>query len=196
MKGILGLFAVMLLACGCANTNVKMVDDQTFLSTDAPRLQIAVAPDYEFRKDTDHRYRFEFFNQEEGRYVLIQYRQRPIHTRNIDYFNNPSTWIFYDLPDCEDIDKGDLILFDQKWYYRDYVYHQSSSSCALIRDMGHFARNYAVLKVLYWQDLPPYKCNAWKNLNHLSADQQKKLDLFLKTHQEDIKMSVYAPAAN
>ncbi len=88
------------------------------------------------------------------------------------------------------------MLFDQKWYYRNYVYHQSSSSCALIRDMGHFARNYAVLRVLYWQDLPPYKCNTWKDLNRLSAEQQEKLDRFLVTHQEDIKMSAYEPAAN
>ena len=196
MKRMFGLFAVMLLACSCANTNVKMVDDQTFLSTDDPNLQIAVASDYELEKESDRRYRFEFFNEEEGRYVLIRYHQRPIHTRNIDHFNNPSTWIFYDLPDCEDIDKGDIMLFDQKWYYRDYVHHESSASCALVRDMGHFTRNYAVLKVIYWQGLPPHKCNSWKGLNQLSADQQEKLDQFLKAHQEDIQMSVYELAAN
>ena len=191
MSRVLGLLMTLMLAYGCANARVKMVDDQTFLSVKDPNLQIEVAPDYVLKKDAARRYRFEFFNEEERRYVLIHYLQRPVHTSNIDYFNNPATWIFYDLPDCEDIEKGDFQLFDHKWYFRDYVYHQSTSSCALIREMGHFARNYAVLKVLYWQDLPPYKCSTWKGMSRLNAEQQERRNRFLTTHQEDIKMSSY-----
>jgi hypothetical protein len=195
MNMVLHLMIVMVvvIAGGCANTNVKMVDDWTFLSTDDPNLKIQVAPDYVRKQEDQRRYRYEFVNEEERRYVLIQYYHKPVHTRNIDYYYNPATWIFYDLPNCEEIEKGELEMLDRKWYYRDYIHHGSTASCSMIRDMGHFTPKKAVVKVLYWQDLPPHKCQSWKGISHLSATQREKRGLFLNNHQEDIKISVYEP---
>jgi hypothetical protein len=185
------LLAALLSAC--ANTNVKLVDEHTFVSSDSPNLKVQVAADYERRTEDRRQYRYEFVNNEEGRYVLIQYFHKPVHTRNIDYYYNPLTWIFYDLPDCDEIEKGELMRLDMKWYYRDFIHHPSTASCAMIRDMGYFRPKGAVVKVLYWQNLPPHKCQTWKDLGRLSAAQQARREQFLKHHQEDITMSIPAP---
>jgi hypothetical protein len=190
------LTAVLLTALlgACTNTNVMLVDDRKFLSSGSPNLEIQVAADYERRPEDHRQYRYEFVNDEERRYILIQYFHKPVHTRNIDYFYNPLTWIFYDLPDCDEIEKGDLSLLDMKWYYRDYIHHPSTAGCAMVRDMGHFSPKQTVVKVLYWQDLPPHKCRTWKGFDRLSAAQQDKRAQFLKHHAEDIKMSIPAAA--
>ncbi len=184
---------VLGLTCSCANTAIKMVDDRTFVSVSDPSLQIELAPDYVHKDDTGRRYRFEFTNEEEGRYILIQYFQRPNNERSVDYYYNPTTWIFYEIPDCEDIDKGEVELFDRTWYFRDFIHHESSASCSMIRDMGHFTRRHAVLKVLYLQNLPPHKCRSWKGMGQLNPEQQAFRERFLTNHQNDVRMSVYTP---
>lgn len=186
------MIVVVLGVFGCTASSVNMVDEHTFLSTHEPKLRIEVASGYTLKKDSAKRYAYEFINEEEHRYILIRYTPKPVHTTNIDYFENPAKWIFYAIPNCDVIDKGEAELFGQKWFYRDIIHHPSSAQCAMVREMGCFTPSHAVLKVLYLQDLPPYKCSSWEGVRSLGPEQQAKFDLFLKNHTDDIRMSAFA----
>ena len=194
MKLIWGSVLSVLVLClfGCTASRVNLVDDHTFLSTYEPKLRIDVAPDYTLKKDSGKRYTYEFFNQDEHRYILIRYTPKPGYSTNIDYFNHPAKWIFYEIPNCDVIGQGELELFNQKWFYRDVIHHVSSARCAMVREMGCFTPSHAVLKVLYLQDLPPYKCASWEGIQVLGPEQQAKFDVFLENHKTDIQMSAYA----
>lgn len=185
------MIAVALCTFGCTASRVRLVDEHTFLSMHEPKLQIEVDSGYTLKKDSQTRYSYEFLNEEEHRYILIQYRPKPIHTNNIDYFEHPSKWIFYNIPNCDEIETGEIEVYSQKWYYRNFIHHVSSAQCAMVREMGCFTPSHAVLKVFYLQDLPPYKCPSWEGVSRLGAEQRAKYDVFLNNHRRDIQMSAY-----
>lgn len=62
----------------------------------------------------------------------------------------------------------------------------------MVKEMGCFTPSHAVLKVLYLQDLPPYKCASWEGIQVLGPEQQTKFEVFLKNHANDIQMSPYS----
>lgn len=109
----------------------------------------------------------------------------------MDYYLNPLTWIFYRIPDSEEINIGETTILGKKWYFRDIVYHRSSASCYLIRDLGYFTSWHDIFKVRYSQEMPPYHCSSWKQIDNLDQEQQEYLKRFLNNMDEDVRISNY-----
>ena len=186
-------FLVMGLV-GCASSRHGVIDDRTFYSTDNPNIRIDVADGFEMDQESERPSLYKFINMEEHRLVQIDYIKRSFKSKqNVDHYYNPLRWIFYKIPNCEELDKGETVILEKKWYYRDLVYHQSTASCTLVRDLGYFTADHDVLKVLYAQDLPPYECANWKDVENLDVKQHERVKRFLDSMETDIKISDYTP---
>lgn len=188
------LIGFLLLAlCSCATTQRGMIDSQSYYSTANPNIRIDIAESFAVNENTKSSQRIEFLNKEERRFVLINFQRGLTNENFVDYYDHPSKWIFFEIPNCEEINTGEMQVLGKIWYFRDFVFHQSTASCSLMRDMGIFTDGHDVLKVLYAQELPPYQCKRWKNLYRLAGDQQKALNRFLDNMALDVKMSNYTP---
>lgn len=188
------LTAFLLLAlCSCATIERGMIDKQSYYSTASPNIRIDIAESFTIVEEKSTSRRFEFLNKEDRRYVLINFMPGLVNESIVDYYEHPSKWIFFEIPNCEEIEKGEIEILGKEWFYRDFVYHQSTASCSLIRDLGRFTERHDVLKVLYAQELPPYQCKRWKGFHNLGGDQQKALVQFLDNMALDVKMSNYTP---
>lgn len=177
---------------GCTSVNHGIIDERTFYCTDNPNIRIDVADGFEMNQDSERSNLYTFINLEEHRLIQIDYVKRSFQSKqNIEHYYNPMTWIFYKIPDCKELDKGEMRILGKKWFYRDLVHHQSTASCALVRDLGYFTADHDVLKIIYAQDLPPYDCASWKNIENLNSKQHDRVKRFLHNMEADIKISNY-----
>lgn len=179
---------------GCAASRHGIIDERTFYSVENPNIRIDVADGFEWNKESDRSNRYIFVNMEEHRLVQIDYLHQSFKLKQrADHYYNPLGWIFYDIPNSKELDKGETEIMDQRWYYRDLVHHNSTASCALVRDLGYFTDDKDVLKVIYAQDLPPYECARWKDIETLDANQRRRVRHFLDNLASDIRISTYTP---
>lgn len=184
---------LLLLICSCTPVKRGMLNNHTYYSSSNPNIRIDVNDEFVLRQNAHGSGRYEFVNPEAHREVLIEYEDIMVNENQVDYYENPLTWIFYAISGSEEITKGEIRILGKKWYFRDIVFHHSSASCFLIRDIGHFTDRHDILKVLYSQELPPYQCSSWKQVESLDKGQQKRLKRFLDNLDQDIRMSNYTP---
>jgi len=182
---------LLLVLCSCSSIDRGMIDNRSYYSSASPNIRIDIAEAFTINKEKSTSRRFEFLNKEERRFVLINFTAGLLNENMVDYYDHPSKWIFFQIPNCEEIEKGEIEILGKEWYFRDFVYHQSTASCSLMRDIGIFTEGHDVLKVLYAQELPPYQCKRWKGFYKLNGDQQKALDRFLGNMALDVKKSNY-----
>ena len=185
------LLAIWLTSCSLAGRG--MLDNHTYYSSYGPNIRIDVDERFTYDRDTDSQYRYIFINEDAHRTVVIEFMPLRLNERNVDYWHNPITWIFYDIKNSEEIAKGKMTIMGQRWYYRDLAYHYSTAECYLLRDIGHFSDKHDVLKILYAQELPPYRCKSWKDLSALDEAQQTRFERFLNSMAQDVQMSPYVP---
>ena len=179
---------------GCAASRHGIIDARTFYCTESLNIRIDVADGFEWEEESDRSNRYTFVNMVEHRLVQIDYVKRSFQSKqNIEHYYNPLGWIFYDIPNCKELDKGETEILEKRWYYRDVVHHNSTASCALVRDLGYFTDNKDVLKIIYAQDLPPYECASWKDIETLNSNQHQRVKRFLENLASDIRISTYTP---
>ena len=184
---------VLPVFCSCALTERGMMNHHTYYSTDNPNLRIDVSENFSLDETSKGANRYEFKNKEDRRFVLIKFIPGLTNETNVDYYNHPLKWIFFNIPNCVEIDQGQIDILGKTWYFRDSVYHPSTASCSLIRDIGFFTDRHDTFKVLYFQELPPYQCRIWKEVYRLNGDQQNTYNRFLHNMALDVKMSGYTP---
>ena len=181
----------MFLICGCTTVERGILNSQTYYSSQFPNIRIDVGDGFVLRQDADDSDRYEFVNPRLHRGVLIVFEDPVVNENQVDYYHNPINWIFFKIPDSQEISKGEMNILGKKWYFRDLVHHKSSASCFLIRDTGYFTAKNDILKILYSQELPPHQCHSWKQLGSLDENQKERLDLFLSDMDQDIRISNY-----
>lgn len=194
----------LLIACilgssilsGCVTTKRGMRDNNTFYSTMNPRLEINFGENFEYRKGVLGQYQHQFIDQENHRTAFIHVFLHEANQTQIDYYDNPEKWIFQAPSGSSEIKRFATKMYGEKWYIQDFVYHPSTANCLLIRDLSTFTDAHDVFILRYTWEIPPYKCEDWKNTASLGEEQKQFLEKFQAGFAEDIKIDSYQQTDN
>jgi hypothetical protein len=176
--------AICFLLTGCATSITKrgMLDDNTYYSTYNPNIQIKVSPDFSYHAGKSGQFQHQFKNNIERKYIYIHHFKESPNPGPIDYYYNPSSWIFSDVPQSEKIESGTVNILNKKWYYCHYFRQSSTGSCALLKDIAIFTRDHDILKIRYIKELPRHDCDDWD---------RQDVDAFKAEFSKDIEITNY-----
>ena len=113
----------------------------------------------------------QFINRKDGKFIYIHHHRHMVDESQVDYYNNPSNWIFYNIPMSSKIESGSLTILGKRWYYCNRIQH-FPGNCAVFRDIARFTVDHDVFIVRYAKALPSYDCSDWKNEKMLTAQQR------------------------
>ena len=120
---------------------------------------------------------------------MINYYRQTEPLNRIDYFDSIEYFFSEHLRGIIRMDKSDLL--NENWVYCDRVIF-ANNSCALNRHMAVMTgtqNNFFQLS--YFKELKNIDCDEWENINELSENQKKELDLFVDDFYTVIAFSKY-----
>lgn len=190
MYGRVGLILIycttLLVVSGCIHTKRGMLENNTYFSNQNPSVQIRFGQNYEYHKGGRGQYQHQFTDQEKHRMAFIHVFLHAANQTQVDYYNNPESWIYSAPSGSVELNRFVTEMIGEKWYVQDAVYHPSTASCVLIRDLSVFTDTHDVFNLRYSWEIPPYKCGNWKTVNSLSLSEQQYFDKFLAAFAEDV----------
>ncbi len=184
---------IFFLLTGCAGTVTKrgMLDDNTYYSTYNPNVQVKVNPDFVHIEGRPGHFQHQFMNVRDRKRIFIHHFKESPNPGPVDYYYNPSTWIFWDIKMSERIETGTKEISGKKWYYCYFIKRPGNGGCMLVRDLAIFTRDHDILKIRYVKMLLDRHCNNWANadLKSLTDIQMDSLKNFKAEFSKDIKIS-------
>ena len=156
-----------------------MLVDNTYYSTYSPDIQIKVSSDYSYHPGESGHFQHQFKHRSELKYISIHHITEPPNTTQVDYYYNPSNWIFWDIPPSEKIDSGTVNILNKTWYFCHSFRPLLTGACALLKDIAIFTEDHDVLKIKYIKVLPPSDCGDWdrQDVENLKADFSKDIEI-------------------
>ena len=185
------LFTMLAMVAGCGMTQRGMKEKNTYFSTQYPGVIIKFGDNFEYHEGDRGEYKHQFIDNENHRLAFVHVFLHPPNETQIDYYHNPERWIYSSPPGSLELNRFVTYMIGEKWYVQDYVYHPSTASCALMRDLSAFADNHDVFKVRYSWEIPPHHCEQWKSVTSLSAAQQEHLKKFQQAFNEEVQITPY-----
>jgi hypothetical protein len=188
--------AICFLLTGCATSITKrgMLDDNTYYSTYSPNIQIKVDPSFSYKAGESGKFQHQFKNNFKNKYIYIHHFKESPNPGSVDYYYNPSSWIFWDVPPSEKIESGTVNILNKKWYYCHYFRQSSTGSCAILKDIAIFTSDHDILKIRYVKGLPQHDCDNWdrQDVEAFKADFSKDIEITNYEIGKDIEQSAKA----
>lgn len=189
---VLSLTTLIFIGCqGAIGVKRGLLNNSTYYSTSNPNIKIVVNDEFQYPSEQE-RNEHKFVNTEKHKWVYIRYYPPHPNPNIVDYYNNPDSWIFNNYNGSIELDRGKMEMLSDTWYYRDCFWQASSSTCAIIRDLGNFTSNHSTFKIIYIVEQPPHNCSEWHNDKSLSKKQQDVYNQFLEDLANDLKITNYA----
>lgn len=187
---ILLLIVVLNVVVGCASvktTHRGMVENNTFRSTDHPRLDIKVSDLFKYKK-TEGMNKIEHSFFLNNKFVFIEFYKNTAIKNRVDYYYPIySIWKFPNV-----ISEGNKEVAGVKWYYWDYV-KLENYRCAIVRQMAMRNRSKDILYFRYGNILFGSNCRGWEGSEVLTPELKSEYEKFKRNFNKDITLSVYNP---
>jgi len=190
MKKILVILLSVFLA-GCASTGVKRgVDkkDNIFYSSSHPNIQIQLPAFATYKEGKKGQMQHQFSAKRTTIYIHSVTFRNSGH--NIDYFYNPESWLFSNVPGSEIINKGALTILDKKWYYCNSL-KKKGQSTYFIRNLGYFAPNYNQFYIRFIKRLSYDESQVLDDRQFLTSKHYELIHEIIKTFDDKIKISTF-----
>lgn len=190
IRALLVLSILALLFSGCAPIERGMLTKNTYYSTASPNIQLTIDSSFKYSQRGSGQLKHQFTETSgRGIYYIHHIGHNPNETQ-VDYYNHPTHWIFWDTPIDEQIETGELSILDKKWYYCNSL-KKSGDDCALIRDVRRFTRDHDIFLIRYVEEIPSYDCKNWQNINHLTDKQKERVNIFERNFSKFIEIKNY-----
>ncbi len=176
---IFSVICLFLTGCAASVTKRGMLVDNTYYSTSSPNIQIKVSPDFSYHAGKTGQFQHQFQNNTEGKYIYIHHFRKEPNTTQVDYYLNPSNWIFWDVQPSQKIELGTVTILNKKWHFCHYFKQLYTGTCGLCKDVAIFTRDHDVFKIRYVKLLFRSDCDAWdkQDVDNLNADFSKDIEI-------------------
>ncbi|MCP4340599.1 MAG: SHOCT domain-containing protein [Desulfobulbaceae bacterium] len=184
---------ILILLClgltGCVSSTVSRGVNETeniYYSSSSPniKLQFPEYATYNKGKVGQMSHRFRLGNS----YVYIHFISRPANETQVDYYNNPETWMFSNVPLSEKLSKGTLTILNKKWYFCNSLKEEGRSSY-FIRDIGYFDPSHSILYVRFVRPLTDIDKQILSNHEYLTNEQYKLMQEIIEDFNYSVKIT-------
>ncbi|SDP81918.1 hypothetical protein [Desulforhopalus singaporensis] len=183
------LILSILVFSSCAMPKRGLINENTYYSSDSPSIKVEMVGYHKYIADKKNSSRYIFANNE-NRFVYIDHFNHIPYENKVDYYYEPSTWIFSHIPSDSKISTGTTEILGKTWYYCDSA-NLKDNGCALIHNIARFTYRHDIYYLQYVQVLPVYDCWEWRNTTQLSKKQKQTLSILHTNFENEIKFTSY-----
>jgi len=187
------LILLCLVLTGCVSSNVTRgvnKKENVFYSSSNPNIQIQLPKFSTYIEGGKGQMKHQF---RDGRTTIYIHVVNPMpNETQIDYFNNPESWMFSNVPQSEKINKGVLTILDKKWYYCNSLKKEGQKRY-FIRNLGYFAPNHAQFYIRFVERLSQNDSQILDDHQYLTSKQYEFMQGIIDTFDDKIKILIFVP---
>lgn len=183
------------LISGCIATRTGLINDHTYFSTDSPNIKVTLPSAFKNTEISGSEIDYTFVNRLDSKVIYIHHELSPPNENAVDYYLEPSTWIFSHIPQSQQISTGTEKILNMTWYYCYSIFFpENKDHCFLNKHLSNFTYQNDIFTIIYSEPLHPYECGNWKDFSELTSDQEKTLSRVNEYFYDAIDISTYSPA--
>lgn len=190
LKEFTVLVCLVFLLAGCVVTKRGMLSEHVFYSNRSPNIQLEVDPSFKHKRGKVNEYDYQFIDTGNKRWLYVEHYITAANKTQVDYYNHPSGWIFYGIPEDSIINKGEVEILGKAWYYANTL-RRAKKGCYFAKYLRRFTVDHNVFTIKYREWYPQNDCGMWQDMLTLSDNQQEFLRKFDQSFSQAATIKAY-----